>query len=250
MNNIKVYVPVSGGKDSTACLLLALEFYDADEIVGVHNNTGWDHPETYKYLEYLHNELGVTIENTIYKEAPTIPDVIRKAGKFPFGKGRFCTYYLKQTAIYRYFKSKGLYQSGNVECWFGIRKNESNNRAKKYGGLSKDETYPYNLIYTTAPKSLSKHVHLRFPILDWSADQCFEFLKEKGIKPNPLYAEGTNDRVGCYPCLLAGKAAQESMFSTTFGQQQLQIIKDLEQKIGEKYVMYDTDQGSCENCKI
>lgn len=67
---------------------------------------------------------------------------------------------------------------------------------------------------------------------------------------NPLYNEGTNDRVGCYPCMLAGKKVQEKMLSTEFGQQRLQEIKVLEEKIGKKYEMYDTDQGSCEICKM
>ena len=70
------------------------------------------------------------------------------------------------------------------------------------------------------------------------------------MTPNPLYKEGTNNRVGCYPCMLAGKKVQMKMFNTEFGKQQLENIRELERITGTKYEMYDTDQGSCEVCKI
>ena len=50
--------------------------------------------------------------------------------------------------------------------------------------------------------------------------------------------------------MLAGKAVQQRMFSTKFGQIRLKQIRQLEQEIGVKYEMYDTDQGSCEVCNI
>lgn len=75
------------------------------------------------------------------------------------------------------------------------------------------------------------------------------YLADLGVEANPLYKEGTNDRVGCYPCLLAGKKIQQKMFATKVGQERLATIRQLEQEIGQKYQMYDTDQGSCEICK-
>lgn len=250
MNEMKIIVPVSGGKDSTATLLLALEQYDKDDVVPVHYNTGWDHPVTYEYLDYLGQKIGMGIFHTHYAEAPTIPDIIRKYKKFPFGRGRFCTSELKRTAMFRWFKANGFYGEAKGECWLGIRTDESGQRARKYGGLSPDELHDYRDVYPQAAKSLSKNVQLRFPIIDWSTKQVFDYLKDQDVKPNPLYDEGTNDRVGCYPCLLAGKKAQEAMFATPVGQQRLAIIRQLEKDIGKKYEMYDTDQGSCEVCKI
>ena len=40
------------------------------------------------------------------------------------------------------------------------------------------------------------------------------------------------------------------MLETEFGRERLKIIKQLEKEIGKKYEMFDTDQGSCEVCKI
>ena len=37
-----------------------------------------------------------------------------------------------------------------------------------------------------------------------SEEWVFDFLREKGVPPNPLYALGF-DRVGCFPCIHANK---------------------------------------------
>lgn len=53
-------VSVSGGKDSTATLLLALE-RGVENLQAVFADTGHEHPEVYKYLDYLESKLGITI---------------------------------------------------------------------------------------------------------------------------------------------------------------------------------------------
>jgi 3'-phosphoadenosine 5'-phosphosulfate sulfotransferase (PAPS reductase)/FAD synthetase len=241
---MKTVVYLSGGKDSTATLLLALK--ERDDVVAVFNDTGWEHPITYGYLDYLQTRLNIKIQRT----QGDIIELIRSYKKFPFGMGRFCTSGAKVSAMYKWYKSQGYYKDGQAESWLGIRLDESVQRGKKYKGMVNDETHNYREIYPSCPKSLADHVRLRFPIIDWSTEDVFQFLKDEGVSYNPLYDEGTNDRVGCYPCLLAGKKVQQRMFATPLGQQRLQIIRQLEQEIGQKYEMFDTDQGSCEACKI
>jgi len=53
-------VGVSAGKDSTALLLLAREL-EAPNLAAVFCDTGHEHPETYAYLGYLEDTLGLTI---------------------------------------------------------------------------------------------------------------------------------------------------------------------------------------------
>lgn len=43
------------------------------------------------------------------------------------------------------------------------------------------------------------------PIIHWTAQDVFSFAAAKGLPPNPLYLHGMS-RVGCFPCINAGKA--------------------------------------------
>ncbi len=98
-------------------------------------------------------------------------------------------------------------------------------------------------------KKLSQELKVFFPILDWTTSDVFEYLENKDVKINPLYNEGVNDRVGCYPCMLASKKIQEAAFQTEFGKKQLSKIREIEQELGISYEMFDTsDQGSCNTC--
>ena len=254
-NNI--LVPMSGGKDSTASLILALNNNPKENIVAVFNDTGWEHPLTYSYLEYLKERLGIEIYKTRGgkrkdgKKAETLPELIKAQGRFPFGLGRFCTTHLKQYALRDYYKNN-IYDGKTIyEFWFGMRTQESNQRAKKYEGLTGMDVYEMEDIFPRRyNKKLKATIKVRLPIVDWSVDDVFNYLKDNGVKRNPLYDEGTNDRVGCYPCMLAGKKVQQRMLNTKVGQERLKIIQQLEKDTGTKYEMFDTDQGSCELCNI
>ncbi|WP_374566010.1 phosphoadenosine phosphosulfate reductase family protein [Ideonella sp.] len=54
-------VSVSGGKDSAATLLLALERFGSSRVVPVFCDTGNEHERTYAYLDHLEQALGVRI---------------------------------------------------------------------------------------------------------------------------------------------------------------------------------------------
>ena len=247
-----ILVPISGGKDSTASLLIALENNPKDKIVPVFNDTGWEHPLTYDYINYLQDKLGIKINKTHGGErGETLVDVIRNMKKFPFGRGRFCTMYMKQYSLRDWYKNN-LYDPDKVyEMWFGMRTQESGQRARKYAGISPKELFDMEDIFPSRyNKKLKATLKVRLPVVDWTTTEVFDYLEKKGVDKNPLYNEGTNDRVGCYPCMLAGKKVQEKMFATEVGQERLKIIRQLEKEIGQKYEMFDTDQGSCEVCNI
>ena len=62
MPDVRVLVPISGGKDSQACLKLALESYPADEVRGLFCDTQFEHPETYQHVERMREMYGVQID--------------------------------------------------------------------------------------------------------------------------------------------------------------------------------------------
>ncbi len=247
----KVIVPVSGGKDSQACLTLAIEKVGKENVIAVFNDTGWEHPLTYQHLDVLSEYHGITIHKTVGgKRGKTLPELIIDMGRFPFGLGRFCTMYLKQYAFRDWYKDHLFDGETNYEVWFGMRTDESGQRARKYAHIISTELYDMEDLFPNRyNKKLRATLKVRLPIVDWATDEVFSFLRTKGEPINELYSEGTNDRVGCYPCMLAGKKVQAKMLATPFGQQRLEEIRVLEKKIGKRYEMHGTDQGSCELCR-
>jgi 3'-phosphoadenosine 5'-phosphosulfate sulfotransferase (PAPS reductase)/FAD synthetase len=247
---VKILVPVSGGKDSACCLLMAIKENGKENVTAVFNDTGWDHPVTYEYLDYMSETLGIKIHSTLgHKRGRTLPDLIRDVGRFPFGLGRFCTMYLKQYALRDWYKENLFDGITNHEFWFGMRQQESGQRARKYAGITASDLFDMDDLFPNRyNKKLRATIKVRLPVVEWSEEKVFKYIESNGLERNPLYYEGTNDRVGCYPCLLAGKAIQKKMFATKVGKERLEIIKQLEIELGQKYEMYDTDQGSCEIC--
>lgn len=239
----KIIVPISGGKDSQVTLIMAMQ--DGRAVIPVFNNTGWDHPLTYEHLQYIMDFFGLKLNETFCKETPTMPDLIRKYKKFPFGKGRFCTRDLKQMS----FKWWVDTIEGTAEIWLGIRLNESVQRREKYNLFTANELFEMDELFPgTYPKRIKERMCYRLPVLYFTEQKIFKFIRDSGMKPNPLYKMG-DDRVGCYPCLLAGKKNQERNFNTEFGQQQWKIIKGLEEELGIKY-KYQAEDLTCEACKI
>ena len=50
------------------------------------------------------------------------------------------------------------------------------------------------------------------PIIDWSDDDVWSYLRSRGIEGNPLYKEGWR-RIGCVGCPLANRRAREIAFA-------------------------------------
>lgn len=257
-----IIVPSSGGKDSQLCLQLAIDKHGKENVMGVFNDTQWDHPLTYQHLEYLRANYDVPIHTTkgftntrTGEHIAGIKDAIIKNKKFPHGSGRFCTTYLKQYALVQWFRDFiGSFEDESeipkVEMWFGMRSAESAQRKARYCEKDDNELYDADEVFPSRyPAYLRKHLKIRIPILSLETFTVFDMIKEAGKEVNPLYSEGTNDRVGCYPCLLASKPIQKKIFETDFGKIRLGEIAELEDEIGVKYEMYDTDY-SCSACNL
>lgn len=223
---IKVVVPISGGKDSQACLKLALETYDKSEILGLFCDTQFEHPETYLHIDRMRILYGVTIERI---SEGSVPEKVLKYKRFPGGGARHCTSELKIIPSKKFYKAFAENQGG-FQVWLGMRAGESSQRAKRYQDKINTEIYPPHEILRSFPKYLYKMgVTFKLPILDWEESDVYAFLDGE---QNSLYKAGF-DRVGCFPCLAAGDASKERAFSFgEFGNEQRIIVKDLELRIG------------------
>ena len=209
-------VSVSGGKDSTALLLLAIE-QETPNLRAVFADTGNEHQMTYDYVEYLSQnvwpievykadfseqiakkrafvdtkwrEQGIPdekVDRAIAALQPTgnpFLDLCIWKGRFPSTKARFCSEELKRNPIIEQVYEPILEEGGEIYSWQGVRRDESINRSKL------DEL-----------EEVGGGLWNYRPILDWTAEDCFAMHRKHGVKHNPLYELGMG-RVGCMPCV-------------------------------------------------
>jgi 3'-phosphoadenosine 5'-phosphosulfate sulfotransferase (PAPS reductase)/FAD synthetase len=226
MKKIKIVVPISGGKDSQACLKLALAEYDKSEVMGLFCDTQFEHPLTYAHIDDMREMYGVKIERVC---AGSVQDIVLKFKQFPTSRFRMCTDRLKMRPskeFYRDFASK----NGGFQVWLGMRTQESNDRKLRYAGNFSSELIAPHDMGPSFPKYLEKMgVMFRLPVIDWSESEILNYL---GDEKNPLYSMGS-DRVGCFPCLASGDRNKERDFALgEFGAAQRVIVAELEKKIG------------------
>ncbi|MEB4589997.1 phosphoadenosine phosphosulfate reductase family protein [Candidatus Thiothrix sp. Deng01] len=223
---IDIVVPVSGGKDSQACLKLAIEKHGSDKVLGLFCDTQFEHPLTYQHVDKMKELYGVNIERICLG---SVPDVVRRYKRFPGGGARHCTKELKIIPSKRWYVDFAK-KNGGFDVWYGMRGGESNARMKRYSDKVSMERYPPNDVLADYPKSLHKNgVCFVLPILDWSESNVFDFLDGH---ENPLYRMGEK-RVGCFPCLAGGDASKEHSFNMDeFGRQQREVVRVLEGELG------------------
>lgn len=120
-----IIVTCSGGKDSVASLLWMInKGYKNLDVVFC--DTGWEHAETYKYLEYLQERLNFTLRVLKSKKYDGFIDLVRKKGRFPSVAARYCTSELKSIPMIDYILDEVKDDFIVVQ---GIRGAESPNRA-------------------------------------------------------------------------------------------------------------------------
>ena len=169
-----VIVPWSGGKDSTAALLLALKVYGPRRVTAVFTDTGTEFPDTVEYVHKVARRLGVRL----YVAYAGVDKALLEEGKpLPSHDNRWCTG-LKIAAT-----EKAILElaDGRTLVVLGDRDAESPRRA------SRPTIRKVGDIVFAAPLRL------------WSAAHVQLYLLYKGIKLNPLYELGFY-RVGCYMC--------------------------------------------------
>lgn len=227
---IRCVVPISGGKDSQACLKLAVQKFAPEHIRGLFCDTQFEHPSTYDHVERLRSLYGpVQIDRV---SGGSVLEKSVKYGRFPGGGARHCTDELKIRETRIYLKALAQLQGVGFEVWYGMRSLESSERAKRYAGKACDEVYqPHEVIPGKYPKYLGKMgVRFRLAVLHWSEADVLEFLDGE---EHPLYAEGF-PRVGCFPCLASAPKWQKKAFAhDDFGREQWQKVQFIGRQIGK-----------------
>lgn len=186
MQHIILY---SGGKDSTALWLWARRKKIEPRIV-VFADTGWEHPLTIEYISTIERFMDEPIRRVRGPE--TFEERVRRLRGFPSSGRRWCTDELKRQPTRRELDRIRAETDDDVEVLVGIRHEESRKRAKMREREWDDEY---------------ECEHWR-PLLDWTLNDVLAEHTAAGAPLNPLYKLGA-ERVGCWPCINAGKAEIE-----------------------------------------
>ena len=174
-------VSFSGGKDSTAMLLIMIEKeIPVDKIVFC--DTGMEFPQMYSHIQRVETYIGRKIDVLKGKETYSyyLGEHIKRNGKIGYGhpdfRNRWCTQLLKKTPFYQYVK-----QFDGVIEFHGIaidekhrtERNKENNRVVKY------------------------------PLVEWgiTEKQALEYCYSKGFDWGGLYEKF--NRVSCWCCPLS-----------------------------------------------
>ncbi len=171
-----IIVPWSGGKDSTATLLIALEAFGRSRVHVVYGDTGTEFPLSRNYVYRIAGKLGID-----FIEAYAGIDKVLEEGvaPMPTHDNRWCTG-MKVDSIENTIKKLA---DGRTLIIVGDRDAESPKRAMR----------PYvrrgpviNSIIAT-------------PIREWSGALVQLYIMYKGLPLNPMYEYGFY-RIGCYMC--------------------------------------------------
>lgn len=228
MNSRTIIVPVSGGKDSQVVLSLAKA--QGIDPVCVHQNTEFDHPDTYDTLGAIGRFYGVTVEHTHSKYGGMF-GFLNRARYFPNAGARGCTQRLKQEPFAAWLREK-WFTPDNCEIWFGMRADESAARGNKYGDIGPADEFTLADVaafYGEKKQRPLGGIPCRLPIVTWTTEQVFAHLRAEGAPLNPLYTRG-HARVGCYPCLLSRKQEWKAAGADPTGQEHLKKMIALEDK--------------------
>lgn len=211
---MKVIVAYSGGKDSHASLIWAVNKYGKNNVEAVFCDTGWEHDVTYDHIFDTASELGVILTIVRSRKYKSLPDLAEKKKRFPSSQARFCTSELKSIPFIDYVLSK----KEHLLIIQGIRAEESHSRSLMKAQCRYFKYYfePYSFtkdgkpkFHTYRKKDVAEWVAMysddvERPVFDWSAQQVIDYIISNGQQPNPLYKEGFK-RVGCFPCILSGQ---------------------------------------------
>lgn len=225
---IKHVVSVSGGKDSAATLLLALENCQRDSIVPIFCDTGNEHQAVYEYLAYLEQALDITVHRL---KADFSEQIARKRmfiardqrnGRKNGSRLRWSNK-SKRRALAELHPTgnpfldlcmwKGRFPSRKAQfCTEELKRNmavsfqidliDEGHQILSWQGVRRDESEARK--NAKKIERLNPNMWAFRPLVEWTAAQVFEYCASRGIQPNPLYKQGMS-RVGCMPCINVNK---------------------------------------------
>lgn len=227
---IKHVVSVSSGKDSDSTLLIALDRFDKKNVIPIFCDTGNEHEEVYRHLDYLELALDIKItrlkasfdERIKHKRMFIARD--QRIGRDKSGKKLRWSNKSKRRALAFLMPTgnpyldlcmwKGRFPSRkaqfcteelktNLAVTFQLDLADQGFTVVSWQGIRRDESLKRKdaLMF----ERIAPSMYIYRPIVEWTAAMTFESIAAHGLVPNALYKQGMG-RVGCMPCINARKA--------------------------------------------
>lgn len=221
-------ISVSGGKDSTATLLLALSRVPREQITAIFCDTGNEIPITYAYLDDLEQHLGIQIHrlkadftNEIAAKRRFIAQD-RRTGRDRKGRKLRWTNKMKRRALAVLHPTgnpyldlclwKGRFPSRMAQfCTQELKRNiavsfqldliDQGFHVVSWQGIRRDESV--NRRTAKKVERIGPSLWAFRPLVEWTAQQTVDYVRAQGCPLNPLYSQGQS-RVGCV-CINSNK---------------------------------------------
>jgi 3'-phosphoadenosine 5'-phosphosulfate sulfotransferase (PAPS reductase)/FAD synthetase len=224
---VKHIVGFSGGIDSQAALLWVRNRYPKEDVIALNTEAGRNEsPLTVAFIKAYSQDIFpvhevVPLISDLWADGSAVPEkrgldgsaeltfteMIRIKGRAPSRTRQFCTTFLKLIPQRRW-----------------IRENVKDDYFERYSGVRRDES------------EARKDTLIRYwddfndcwvnnPLADWTKKMCFDYVAAHHEPINPLYRLGFN-RVGCAPCINAGKDDILNWFERF--PEQLEMVRDRE----------------------
>jgi 3'-phosphoadenosine 5'-phosphosulfate sulfotransferase (PAPS reductase)/FAD synthetase len=188
-----VIVAISGGKASSWCADWTLKNYPKEGVVLYFNDTKWEHPDLYRFMDELSRYFDHPI--TYDSDGRNPEQLFYDEKALANNRMPFCSRILKAKRLQKYYKT------GDILV-FGIGADEPH-RAKRLVD-----------IYQNVAAKKKKWPKLRFPLISQNPtnQQIDTFLNEAGIKEPLLYRLGFTHNNCSGGCVRAGKKQWKRLY--------------------------------------
>ncbi len=183
---MRIIATISGGKSSAWCADWALKNFPKDEVILYFNDTKWEHPDLYRFLDEL--SIYWSKEITFDSDGRSPEELFYDKHTLANNKMPFCSSILKAERLQRYFKD------GDILI-FGIGVNELQ-RANRL--VSR---------YQVIGGKTGKWAKLIFPLIseNMTSEKVDAWLVSIGIQEPLLYRMGFKHNNCSGGCVRAGK---------------------------------------------
>lgn len=191
----RIIVTLSGGKASAWCADWALRNYDKQNVVLYFNDTKWEHPDLYRFLNDLSKYFNHPITQDNDGRSPE--ELFHDHHAIANNRMPFCSRVLKAERLQKF------YQNGDMII-FGIGKHEKR-RANRIIRA-----------YQVTSVKTNKWPTLKFPLIDeWVSNQSIDnFLTTARIKEPLLYQLGFQHNNCSGGCIRSGKSQWYHLYKT------------------------------------